>query len=134
LKDPWFTKFRNVSKGGDEDVLDPRILERLRAYKGVSALKKAAMGVLVKMADHKSIEHLEGMFMKMDKDQTGDITENELKEALIEAKMIINDKELESIVDNVDSSGDRLINYSEYLSAAVEVKDILTEDRLKAIF
>lgn len=49
-------------------MLDPRILERLRQYKGVSALKKAAMGILVKMADNKSMESLQGMFMKMDKD------------------------------------------------------------------
>lgn len=48
--------------------------------------------------------------------------------------MPINDFEVEQIVDNVDSSGDRIINYSEYLAAAVEVKDILTADRLKAIF
>lgn len=43
------------------------------------------MNILVKMADNKEIEHLRDMFMKMDKDHTGDITAAELKDALDEA-------------------------------------------------
>ena len=57
LKDPWFEKFtKKVRVGSEEDKLDPNILERLRHYRGVSTLKKAAMNLLVKMADHKDIE------------------------------------------------------------------------------
>jgi hypothetical protein len=36
--------------------LDPNILKKMKEYKGVSALKKAAMNILVKMADNKDIE------------------------------------------------------------------------------
>ena len=56
LKDPWFVKFNNIEKGCEEDKLDPNILTIMRQYKGVSALKKAAMNTLVKMADSKDIE------------------------------------------------------------------------------
>jgi hypothetical protein len=56
LKDPWFSLFmRRVRIGSEEDKLDPAILERLRLYRGVSTLKKAAMNLLVKMADNKDI-------------------------------------------------------------------------------
>ena len=56
LKDPWFKLFmRRVRIGSEEDKLDPAILERLRNYRGVSTLKKAAMNLLVKMADNKDI-------------------------------------------------------------------------------
>lgn len=87
LNHEWFKKYcsprsRVVST---EDKLDPNILERLRHYRGVSTLKKAAMNLLVKMVDYKEIEHLREMFMRMDKDQTGDITATELREALNEA-------------------------------------------------
>lgn len=34
----------------------------------------------------------------------------------------------------MDYKGDRLINYSEFLSAAVSVNELLTKDRLSAIF
>lgn len=57
MKDPWFEKFtKKITIGSEEDKLDPNILERLRHYRGVSTLKKAAMNLLVKMADHKDIE------------------------------------------------------------------------------
>ena len=59
------------------------------------------------------------MFMRMDKDQTGDITITELREALNEAQLKIDDKELEKIINEVDFHGDRLINYSEFLSATI---------------
>jgi calcium-dependent protein kinase len=95
LKDSWFIKFKNIERGCDEDRLDSEVLEKLRNYKGVSSLKKVAMNILVKMADSKEIEHLRDMFMKMDKDHTGDITAVELKEALDEAHNKIDDKELE---------------------------------------
>jgi len=48
-------------------------LFKLREYKGVSALKKTAMNILVKMADNKDIEKLREAFIAMDLDGTGDI-------------------------------------------------------------
>ncbi len=45
----------------------------MRQYKGVSALKKAAMNILVKMADTKDITQLKEAFIAMDLDGTGDI-------------------------------------------------------------
>ncbi len=54
--------------GSEEDKLDPAILERLRQYRGVSTLKKAAMNLLVKMADNKDIKSLRDIFMQIDRD------------------------------------------------------------------
>jgi calcium-dependent protein kinase len=69
LRDPWFRKFtKNIRVGSEEDKLDSSILERLRDYRGVSTLKKAAMNLLVKMADFKEIEQLRDLFMRLDKD------------------------------------------------------------------
>ena len=51
LKDPWFVKFLTIAKGSEEDKLDPEILKNLREYRGVSALKKVVMNVLVKMTN-----------------------------------------------------------------------------------
>jgi Ca2+-binding EF-hand superfamily protein len=57
--------------------------------------------------------------MRLDKDQTGDITVSELREALQEAGIKIDENELDKIVSEVDYRGDRLINYSEFLSATI---------------
>lgn len=106
----------------------------MRQYKGVSALKKAAMNILVKMADNKDITKLKEAFIAMDLDGTGDIRADELKQALGHANIQINDHELDEIIDEVDYGGDRIINYTEFLSATISVKEILTQERLLAIF
>jgi hypothetical protein len=46
-------------------------VHRLKEFKGVSKLKKAALNLLVKMADSHSIEALRDDFHKIDKDGTG---------------------------------------------------------------
>jgi calcium-dependent protein kinase len=134
LKHPWFVKIKTIEKGSKEDKLDPNIITLLREYRGVSALKKAAMNILVKMADDKDIEHLRNMFMTIDKDNTGLITVKELKDALNDANVKIDESELEKIINEVDYHGDRVVNYSEFLAATISVKKILTDDKLLAIF
>lgn len=106
----------------------------MKEYKGVSALKKVAMNFLVKMADNKDIEKLREAFIAMDLDSTGDIQANELKIALMKADFMCSDEDIEQIINEVDYGGDKIINYSEFLSATISVKEILTEEKLLAIF
>jgi calcium-dependent protein kinase len=109
---------------------------KLRDYKGVSALKKTALNILVKMtADSKDVEQVRETFMKIDKDQTGYISAQELKTALDEAGLKYDDQELTKIISEVDYHGTgQRINYTEFLAATISVKKILTNDRLIAMF
>lgn len=59
LKHEWFTKNDEARlTDGPAINIDANVLDRLQSFKGVSKLKKAAMNMLVKMADQKSIEEL----------------------------------------------------------------------------
>ena len=80
LKHPWFVE-ADTQKSFTR-VIDPKILEKLVSYKGISALRKEAMNVLVKMLDVKHVTELRLAFHTIDKDQTGMITVEELQEAL----------------------------------------------------
>ena len=51
-------------------------------FKGVSVLKKAAMNMLVKMVDRDKIRDLKAQFSEFDKDKTGEISAEELKQAI----------------------------------------------------
>jgi len=62
--------------------INSEVIQRLSSFKGVSKLKKAAMNMLVKMADQSSIEELRNEFVKIDKDRTGLINAEELKLAI----------------------------------------------------
>ena len=69
-------------------AIDTQVLNRLQNFKGVSKLKKAAMNMLVKMADAQSIENLRSQFEQMDIDKTGLINADELKTAISNNKDI----------------------------------------------
>jgi Ca2+-binding EF-hand superfamily protein len=53
----------------------------------VSVLKKAAMNMLVKMVDRDKIRDLKQQFIEVDKDNTGEISAEELKEAIKQADL-----------------------------------------------
>jgi hypothetical protein len=51
-----------MSRSAVDHVLDQNIVKQLRQYKGETALKKAAMNILVKMLDTKDIQFLKDIF------------------------------------------------------------------------
>ena len=63
-------------------MLDVKVIDSLRKYKGISALRKEAMSVLVKMLNQKEIGKLRAIFEEIDEDQTGMINIHELEQAL----------------------------------------------------
>lgn len=132
LLHPWFTEHQ-VSTS--EIVLRLDILQRLMSFKGVSKLKKAAMNMLVKTADPTSIKELRDQFEMMDLDRTGMITAAELKEAIKQnPDANLSDKEIENIINEIDYYGNKKINYSEFLTATIDLENFLTENKLNALF
>ncbi|TNV79747.1 hypothetical protein FGO68_gene8048 [Halteria grandinella] len=135
LQHEWFQKFSEVKKGSGFDKLDPSILDRLRNFKGVSTLKKAALNVLIKMVPNsKDINALRAAFEKIDTECTGYISMEELKEALMKNNLQHDPEELQRIIKEVDYHGNNQINYTEFLAATVSINQILTNERLLAVF
>lgn len=117
LNHTWFKE-----KAEKDVVLDASVLSRLQKFRGVSKLKKAAMNMMVKMADQNAIEDLKEQFHKMDKDGTGMINADELKQAMIESSVEMPEEEIERIIESVDYVGNQMINYTEFLVATMDVK------------
>jgi len=85
LAHPWFS---SAPKSSAEAVkIDKEVLMRLKEYHGESKLKKAALHVLVKKADHQEMLALNEQFFKLDKDHTGVLHASELKAALKASKI-----------------------------------------------
>ena len=70
----------------------------------------------------------------MDKDKTGEINANELKQAIKAANMELSSSEIDRIISEVDYYGNHKINYSEFLAATLDVRSFLNEDKFNAIF
>jgi calcium-dependent protein kinase len=104
------------------DTINSDVIHRLHSFKGVSKLKKAAMNMLVKMADQNQIEDLKKEFTAIDKDGTGLINADELKIAIKASNIDIPDEKIEDIINEVDYQGNGKINYTEFIVATLDVK------------
>jgi len=85
------------------------------------------MNMLIKMADQQQIEELRQEFVKVDKDGTGLINSEELKEAIKSSDIKMPDEDIEKIIKEVDYFGNGKINYSEFLVATVDVIKFLDD-------
>ena len=81
LQHEWFKEIETKCKDHNHAAKDINrdVLVRLGHFKGVSVLKKAAMNMLVKMVDREKIRDLKVQFAEVDKDNTGEISADELK-------------------------------------------------------
>lgn len=62
------------------------------------------------------------------------ILASELATIMKKKQMNISDTEIKTMISEVDYHGNGKINYSEFLSATIDVKKFLTESKLRSIF
>ena len=71
----------------------------------------------------------------MDIDRTGMISFNELQQAYEKnTNLSLSSNQIKTIIQNVDYDGNGKINYSEFLAATVQLRSVLTEEKLYALF
>lgn len=110
------------------------VVDRLIKFQGTSLLKKAALNWLVKMTDQQEIESLREQFQRIDTDNSGLISLDELKQAIQSSGVNISSTELERIIIEVDFHGNHEINYQEFLAATIEDHYFDNEQSMKALF
>ena len=92
------------------------------------------MQMLVKMSDQKQLEQLGQLFEKIDLDLTGMISVDELRKAIKNYDLSITDQQVESIIKEIDYFGNGKINYTEFMTATLDVSSALDNCLLNAIF
>ena len=73
-------------------------------------------------------------FMAMDEDGSGMINAKELADVLKKKQLNMSNKEIQELIKEVDYYGNGKINYSEFLSATINVRSFMTEQKMQAIF
>jgi len=62
------------------------------------------------------------------------ILASELAEVLKKKQLSMSTKEINEMINEVDYHGNGKINYSEFLSATIDVRSFMTEQKMQAIF
>ena len=136
LSHEWF-KTPETQQADNIAQIEAETIERLRNFKGRTQMKRQAMRLLVRMtsSSDNQVIHLREQFQRIDSDNTG----------LIDVKKLVNivqahftEQEANQIIKELDSSGNHMINYSEFIAATTNIVAFLENqegrEKVDAIF
>ncbi len=89
--------------------------------------------MLIKMATEKEIGELTTYFQEIDTDGTGMIDAKELKNVVKRTSIKMTDQEIDALIKEIDEDG-KCISYSEFIAAAIDLRSIVSPQRVRAIF
>uniref|UniRef100_A0A453HQR6 non-specific serine/threonine protein kinase n=1 Tax=Aegilops tauschii subsp. strangulata TaxID=200361 RepID=A0A453HQR6_AEGTS len=129
LNHPW------IKEDGDapDTPLDNVVLNRLKQFRAMNQFKKAALRVIAGCLSEEEIRGLKEMFKNIDKDNSGTITLEELKNGLAKQGTKLSDNEIEQLMQ-ADADGNGLIDYEEFVTATVHMNKMHREEHLYTAF
>jgi calcium-dependent protein kinase len=131
LDDHWFKAI--ISK--KETLLNSTVLTNLKNFGLKSRMQEAIYYFIVNnMANKDEKRELMETFKMLDANNDGVVTKDELIVGLKKANMFINETEVDKLMDQIDHNKDRIINYTEFVAAAIDKKRLLTDERVRQCF
>merc|ERR1719265_1855112 len=109
-------------------ALESSLVDNLRGFRSQNKLKKAALHVIATQLGEGQIKALRDTFMALDENGDGLLTVNEMKQGLANAGLKEIPPDLQQIMEEVDSDGSGVIDYTEFLAATLDKKVYMAED------
>eukprot|EP00812_Abedinium_dasypus_P012548 NODE_605_length_1450_cov_685.542652.p1 GENE.NODE_605_length_1450_cov_685.542652~~NODE_605_length_1450_cov_685.542652.p1 ORF type:complete len:404 (-),score=135.79 NODE_605_length_1450_cov_685.542652:224-1279(-) len=110
------------------------LVDHLRAFRTQNKLKKAALQVIAQQLGESQIKALRDIFMQLDGNGDGLLTVAEMKQGLSNAGLKEIPPDLQAIMEDVDSDGSGVIDYTEFLAATLDKKTYNDENILWQAF
>jgi len=118
---------KNKAPKASNVSLQSNFVDNLRGFRGQNKLKKAALHIIAGQLNEDQIKALRETFMALDHNGDGQLTVNEMKQGFLTLKEEI-PKDLLQIMEDVDSDGSGVIDYTEFLAATLDKRQYLKED------
>mmetsp|Transcript_647 Transcript_647/g.2055 ORF Transcript_647/g.2055 Transcript_647/m.2055 type:complete len:495 (+) Transcript_647:104-1588(+) len=131
LKHIWVT---NTAPKAQNVQLSDGLVNNLKAFRCQNKLKKAALHVIASQLSENQIKVLRDTFMALDGNGDGLLTAQELKDGMAAAGFKEVPPDLQQILEEVDSNGSGMIDYTEFLAATLDQKMYIQEDVCWAAF
>mmetsp|Transcript_20904 Transcript_20904/g.46457 ORF Transcript_20904/g.46457 Transcript_20904/m.46457 type:complete len:541 (+) Transcript_20904:220-1842(+) len=140
LRHKWIIEMTEVQgQGGRRNqrtsiVFAPRAIA-FKKYRGMQKLKKAALTYLAQNATNEDIDELKAIFRKVDVDNDGTLTLEELDDCLKNAHFLPNvTSDLRNLRGELALSGEDSIKYRDFIAMMMDEKKVVKEDNLRMVF
>ncbi len=130
LQHPWITEFQQLP----DRPLSGVVFNRLKRFTEMTKLHGIMLNVVAKYLPDDSIGQLREMFKTLDKGNKGTINADDLKEAVKQLGVSSSPEVVEGMLQRLDADNSGEIEYEEFLAAAVNKKELVTDHTLNHIF
>jgi len=125
LNHEWIKNKAPAAKGVS---LQQNFVDNLRGFRSQNKLKKAALHIIAGQLNEDQIKSLREVFMALDGNGDGLLTAAEMKDGLAKAGLKEIPVDLQQILEDVDSDGSGVIDYTEFLAATLDKRAYQQED------
>jgi len=108
-------------------ALESTFVDTLRAFRAQNRLKKRALHIIATQLSEDRILSLKETFISLDSNGDGLLTHSELAEGLRNIGLKDIPPDMQQILDDIDSDGNGVIDYSEFLTATLDKRQYLQE-------
>ncbi|CDO62527.1 calcium-dependent protein kinase 3 [Plasmodium reichenowi] len=121
LQHPWFRKKKHAFNM--DMKMDIHVLENFKNYGLLLKFQKLAMTIIAQQSNDYDVQKLKSTFLVLDEEGKGYITKEQLKKGLEKdgLKLPYN---FDLLLDQIDSDGSGKIDYTEFLAAALDRKQL----------
>lgn len=131
FKHPWIM---HTAPGAEAISLQHSVIKNLGKFRERSLLKKAALQVVADRLQEGEIKALREMFLELDANGDGFLTATEITMGLERAGFTQLPHEIQQIIDGIDSDGNGVIDYTEFLAASLDKQMYTQQDACWAAF
>ncbi|CAN4109722.1 unnamed protein product [Withania somnifera] len=130
LEHPWL---QNAKKAPNVPLGD-MVKSRLKQFSLMNRFKRKALRVIADFLSNEEVEDLKEMFSKIDTDNDGIVSVEELKAGLQEVNSQLSDSEIKMLIDAIDTNGKGTLDYGEFIAISLHLHRMANDEHLHRAF
>ncbi|KAG5142936.1 hypothetical protein JHK82_018631 [Glycine max] len=130
LEHPWL---QNAKKAPNVPLGDV-VKSRLKQFSMMNRFKRKALRVIADFLSNEEVEDIKDMFKKMDNDNDGIVSIEELKAGFRNFGSLLADSEVQLLIEAVDSNGKGTLDYGEFVAVSLHLRRMANDDHLHKAF
>ncbi|KAJ7961224.1 putative Calcium-dependent protein kinase [Quillaja saponaria] len=130
LEHPWV---QNAKKAPNVPLGDV-VKSRLKQFSMMNRFKRKALRVIADFLSTDEVEDIKEMFKKMDSDNDGIVSIEELKSGFRNFGSQLAESEVRMLIEAVDTNGKGTLDYGEFVAVSLHLKRMANDDHLHKAF